>query len=242
MSNMLIRLLDTKVLKDEILNIMIAGRDTTAGTLTFVFYLLSQHPDVMKRLREEILSKLGNNRPAYEELRDMKYLRAVINGRPPHILARTTVDKVNSRNSEALSGGVSRSVPAISSMLTPSNRPFNVRTTNKAVIWPSLTPGAKPYYIPAGTRFERCICSGFVFVLTSLPIRCPYSVFLMQRRKDLWGADAEEFDPDRFLDERVQKYLTHNPFIFLPFNAGPRICLGQQVSLTFHSSAPGSRM
>ena len=51
----------------------------------------------------------------------------------------------------------------------------------------------------------------------------------MHRRKDLWGPDAEEFDPDRFLDERLHKYLTPNPFIFLPFNGGPRICLGQQV-------------
>jgi hypothetical protein len=40
---------------------------------------------------------------------------------------------------------------------------------------------------------------------------------------------ALEFDPDRFLDERVKNYLIPNPFIFLPFNAGPRICLGQQV-------------
>jgi Cytochrome P450 len=40
---------------------------------------------------------------------------------------------------------------------------------------------------------------------------------------------ADKFDPDRFLDERVKKYLTPNPFIFVPFNAGPRICLGQQV-------------
>ena len=72
----------------------------------------------------------------------------------------------------------------------------------------------------------------------------------MHRRTDLWGPDgahlgfvlhtsgvivhlvpvlALEFDPDRFLDDRLQKYLTPNPFIFLPFNAGPRICLGQQV-------------
>ena len=41
---------------------------------------------------------------------------------------------------------------------------------------------------------------------------------------------ALEFDPDRFLDERLHKYLTPNPFIFLPFNAGPRICLGQQFA------------
>ena len=46
---------------------------------------------------------------------------------------------------------------------------------------------------------------------------------------------AHEFDPDRFLDERLKEYLLPNPFIFLPFNAGPRICLGQQVGfyLTF---------
>jgi len=52
----------------------------------------------------------------------------------------------------------------------------------------------------------------------------------MHRRKDLWGPDALEFDPDRFLDARLHKYLTPNPFIFLPFNAGPRICLGQQFA------------
>src|SRR5258707_12043763 len=41
---------------------------------------------------------------------------------------------------------------------------------------------------------------------------------------------ALKFDPDRFLDERVHKYLTSNPFIFCRFNAGPRICLGQQFA------------
>jgi cytochrome P450 len=51
----------------------------------------------------------------------------------------------------------------------------------------------------------------------------------MHRRKDLWGPTAEEFDPDRFLDERLRKYVLANPYCFLPFNAGPRVCLGQQV-------------
>ena len=52
-------------------------------------------------------------------------------------------------------------------------------------------------------------------------------IHLLQSDVDI---SAEEFDPDRFIDERLHKYLTPNPFIFLPFNAGPRICLGQQFA------------
>jgi len=67
------------------------------------------------------------------------------------------------------------------------------------------------------------------FLTTNLS-SCVYAVINLHRRTDLWGPDAVEFDPDRFLDERVQKYLVSNPFIFCPFNAGPRICLGQQLA------------
>ncbi len=72
----------------------------------------------------------------------------------------------------------------------------------------------------------------------------------MHRRKDLWGPDgafvissapgifalnllihaADHFDPDRFIDERLHKYLIPNPYVLLPFNAGPRICMGQQFA------------
>jgi hypothetical protein len=39
------------------------------------------YPSVTSRLREEILSKVGpTRRPNYEDIRDMKFLRAVING------------------------------------------------------------------------------------------------------------------------------------------------------------------
>lgn len=64
-----------------------AGRDTTAATLTFIFYFLASYPDVLARLRDEIISKIGpNRRPDYDDIRDMKYLRAVINGEHPPVL------------------------------------------------------------------------------------------------------------------------------------------------------------
>ena len=48
--------------------------------LTFVVCLLSTHPHVLVRLREEITSKRGpRNRPTYEAIREMKHLHAVIN-------------------------------------------------------------------------------------------------------------------------------------------------------------------
>lgn len=44
-------------------------------------YCLAMHPEVLKRLRDEILSVVGpERRPTYDDLREMKYLRAVING------------------------------------------------------------------------------------------------------------------------------------------------------------------
>ncbi|KAF8164796.1 cytochrome P450 monooxygenase pc-3 [Crassisporium funariophilum] len=168
---------DTKILKDELINLLVAGRDTTMALLTFAFYMLSEHPDIERRLREEITEKVGlRERPTYEQMREMKFMRAFINE-------------------------VLRLYPSV---------PFDSRDTNKAVILPA-TSTSKPIYVPANTG-----------VL--------YSVLNMHRRTDLWGPDALKFDPDRFLDERVHKYITPNPFIFLPFNAGPRICLGQQFA------------
>lgn len=44
--------------------------------------MLAEHPEITRRLREEILSKVGESRrPTYDDIRDMKYLRAFINGK-----------------------------------------------------------------------------------------------------------------------------------------------------------------
>lgn len=47
----------------------------------------------------------------------------------------------------------------------------------------------------------------------------------MHRRKDLWGEDAHEWKPDRWENRRPG-------WDYLPFNGGPRICIGQQFALT----------
>ena len=54
-------------------------------------------------------------------------------------------------------------------------------------------------------------------------MRVQYAVYALHRRKDLYGADAEEFRPERWSEGR----LGHN-WEYLPFNGGPRICLGRE--------------
>ncbi|KAI1320539.1 hypothetical protein EDD11_000501 [Mortierella claussenii] len=56
-----------------------------------------------------------------------------------------------------------------------------------------------------------------------------YSAYATHRMPDLWGEDALEFDPDRWGPERVGSI---KPFMFVPFHAGPRICLGQNLAYT----------
>jgi len=56
----------------------------TASTLTFVVFLLSLHQEVFQHLRDEVLEVVGpTERPTYEKIREMKYLRGVLNGWSP---------------------------------------------------------------------------------------------------------------------------------------------------------------
>jgi len=45
-------------------------------------YMLTQHPHIVRRLREEIMKTVGDGRPTLEQMKEMKYLRAFINGTP----------------------------------------------------------------------------------------------------------------------------------------------------------------
>lgn len=57
------------------------------------------------------------------------------------------------------------------------------------------------------------------------------NIFLLHRHEGLWGKDVNEFDPNRWLDERMD-LVVKNPFIFLPFNAGPRV-VSHPLSIEF---------
>ena len=71
---------DRKVLRDQLVNTLLAGRDTTAATLSWLFYELAYHPAVYSKLRKEVLDTLGTDgKPTYENLKSMKYLQYCLN-------------------------------------------------------------------------------------------------------------------------------------------------------------------
>lgn len=56
----------------------IAGRDTTAALLTFVFYELARNPEKLHKLVQEIDDTLQGRTPDFESIKNMKYLKAVL--------------------------------------------------------------------------------------------------------------------------------------------------------------------
>ncbi|GAO17715.1 hypothetical protein UVI_02058150 [Ustilaginoidea virens] len=71
---------DPKVIRDEIMSVLLAGRDTTAATLSWAMYELSHAPGPWARLRSEVLRELGpRGMPTYETLKNMKHVKNILN-------------------------------------------------------------------------------------------------------------------------------------------------------------------
>lgn len=59
---------DEELVADAALNYLSAGRDTTAQALTWTFYLLMKHPDVLERIREEVDQVVADDGNPLEEV------------------------------------------------------------------------------------------------------------------------------------------------------------------------------
>jgi cytochrome P450 len=70
--------LTEKQIHDHILTFLAAGHETTAITLVWTFYLLSQYPQVRITLQDEIRSVLDGREPTVDDLARMPYLDWVL--------------------------------------------------------------------------------------------------------------------------------------------------------------------
>ncbi|KAK4497125.1 hypothetical protein PRZ48_011575 [Zasmidium cellare] len=169
---------DPVELRAQLLNILLAGRDTTSSLLSWTFHQLLRNPDVFAKLRSTIIETFGTyDNPtdiSFSTLKSCQYLQYTLN----EVLRLWTIV------------------------------PGNGRQSNKPTTLPrgGGPDGSKPIFIPAGQQVD-------------------YSIHVMHRRADIWGDDVLDFKPERFIGKRPG-------WEFLPFNGGPRICIGQQFALT----------
>jgi cytochrome P450 len=65
-------------LRDEMMTMLLAGHDTTALTLTYTLFLLSEHPEVRERVEAEVDEQLDGEEPTAADVREFEYLEWVI--------------------------------------------------------------------------------------------------------------------------------------------------------------------
>jgi cytochrome P450 len=63
---------------DELMNVLLAGRDTTASLLSNLFFSLAKNPAIWDKLRREVAG-LHGRAPTYGELRSLRYVRCCMN-------------------------------------------------------------------------------------------------------------------------------------------------------------------
>ncbi|KIX08674.1 uncharacterized protein Z518_03331 [Rhinocladiella mackenziei CBS 650.93] len=166
---------DKQRILDELMNVLLAGRDTTASLLSNMFFVLAKNRAIWHKLRAEV-AVLQGQPPTYNELRGLKYVQCCVN--------------------ESL-----RLHPVV---------PRNEREATRDTVLPlgGGKNGLSPVFVPKGTIVS-------------------YNIYAMHRRTDIYGADANEFHPERWEDGKLRPHWG-----YLPFNGGPRICIGQRYALT----------
>ena len=70
--------MDDQQLRDEIITMILAGHETTANLLSWTFHLLSKHPEVERRVRDEAERVLGDRDPVLEDVKALEYARMVL--------------------------------------------------------------------------------------------------------------------------------------------------------------------
>ena len=168
---------DRVSIRSELINILLASRDTTAATLGWLFYLLVRHQAVCSKLRSVILEDFGSYEHPKQinlgKLKDCQYLQNCLN--------------------ETL-----RLYPPV-----PVNSRQALRDTT----------------IPCGGGPD-----GVAKVYVKKNQQVNYAVYTLHRRRDLWGTDADQFNPERWIGRK-------SGWEYLPFNGGPRVCLGRASRL-----------
>lgn len=64
--------------RDEVMTIFVAGHETTANTMSWIFYLLATHPEAEQKLHDELKAVLDGRLPTVEDLPKLSYANLIV--------------------------------------------------------------------------------------------------------------------------------------------------------------------
>ncbi|KAF2195933.1 cytochrome P450 [Zopfia rhizophila CBS 207.26] len=160
-----------KYIKDQLISVLLAGKDPVAITITWAIYELSRHPEVFTRLQDEVRTRIGfDHPPSMEQLKELVLLKNAV--------------KETLRLYHPLG--------------------LNVREAKADTFLP-IGGGANGKEPVAVLKGQQVV----------------YSVLGVQRDPKLHSETADEWVPSRW------ESWTPTSTEYIPFNVGPRICLGR---------------
>lgn len=172
--------MNDKYLRDIILNFMIAGKDSSANTLSWFVYMLCKNPLIQEKIAQEVRHVTG---------------------------------------SQGAGGNVEEFMANITDATLDHVHYLHAALTETLRLYPAVPVDGRSAemddVLPDGYRLNK---GDGVFYMSYAMGRMPY----------IWGEDAEEFRPERWLKDGV--FQPESPFKFIAFNAGPRICLGKDFA------------
>ncbi|KAK9063233.1 hypothetical protein SSX86_017103 [Deinandra increscens subsp. villosa] len=171
--------LTDQYLRDITLSFVIAGKDSTANTLTWFFYMLCKHKPIQEKVTLEVKEATGAEYTYSINEFSLKLTEAALD--KMHYLHAALTETL-------------RLYPAV---------PLDGKHSEKDDI------------LPDGFKIKKGDSISYM----------PYP---MGRMTYIWGEDAEEFRPERWLHDGV--FQPESPFKFTAFQGGPRICLGKDFA------------
>jgi len=154
-------------LMNEFIGFVVAGHDTLKLTMTWIFADIFTHPEVEKKLREELKLVLGDRKVTWDDLQ-------------------------------------------------PQNIPYTVAVANESMRLRPILP------LMMRDAIEDDKLGGFQVKKGDMVFA---NIYAMNRNKEIWGDDADQFNPERFYQKPPKK-----SYVFQPFGAGPRLCIGQRFA------------
>lgn len=190
-------LTDSEIMAQAVVFIL-AGYETTSTSLNLLSYELATHPEIQKRLQEEIDKALPDKAPpTYEALMQMEYLDMVINESlrlyPPGGRLERMCKKTIEINGITIPGGTVVMIPAYVIHRDPEYWPepeiFNPERFNK-----ENKETQEPYtFLPFGAGPRNCIGMRFALLIMKVAVTVLLQTFSFQTCEET--PIPLEFDP-----------------------------------------------